>query len=193
MIAGLDQVSGGCFTRGPGARGPRLQVIEDFHGLTYDEPPARTRGIVEICRTAWRRAHGCARPARRLRGTPSDTAWALQHPSRPPLGKPGQVSLIRAAVPPPERGTGCGNRLTKVWQPVFFHPDRADGLSPRPSPRAWRVATRHWAHCTIMLASVRPPATRPPATRPPHRRPSVRISLFTSAEWVRAARTSATT
>ncbi|MFC9124513.1 hypothetical protein ACFTXO_32620, partial [Streptomyces sp. NPDC057067] len=31
--------------------------------------------------------------------TLSDTAWALQHPSRPPLSKPGQVSPIRAAVP----------------------------------------------------------------------------------------------
>ncbi|MET8565384.1 hypothetical protein ABZV75_34310 [Streptomyces flaveolus] len=29
----------------------------------------------------------------------ADVPWALQHPSRPPLGKPGQVSLIRAAVP----------------------------------------------------------------------------------------------
>ena len=51
--AGLDYVSGGRFTLGIGASGP--QVIEGWHGVPYDAPVGRTREIIEICRTVWRR------------------------------------------------------------------------------------------------------------------------------------------
>jgi F420-dependent oxidoreductase-like protein len=51
--AGLDALSGGRFMLGLGASGP--QVIEGFHGIPYDKPIARTREIIEICRTVWRR------------------------------------------------------------------------------------------------------------------------------------------
>src|SRR4051812_11515658 len=47
--AGLDYVSGGRFTLGIGASGP--QVIEGFHGVHYDAPVARTRDMIEICRS----------------------------------------------------------------------------------------------------------------------------------------------
>jgi F420-dependent oxidoreductase-like protein len=51
--AGLDYVSGGRFELGLGASGP--QVIEGFHGVSYDAPLARTRELVDICRKVWRR------------------------------------------------------------------------------------------------------------------------------------------
>src|SRR5215212_11680056 len=51
--AGLDFVSGGRFVLGIGASGP--QVIEGFHGLPYTAPLARTRAVVDICRSVWRR------------------------------------------------------------------------------------------------------------------------------------------
>ncbi len=51
--AGLDHVSGGRFVLGLGASGP--QVIEGFHGVPYDRPLGRTREIIEICRSVWRR------------------------------------------------------------------------------------------------------------------------------------------
>src|SRR5687768_12886305 len=51
--AGLDYVSGGRFSLGLGASGP--QVIEGFHGVSYDAPLARTREVVQICRQVWRR------------------------------------------------------------------------------------------------------------------------------------------
>src|SRR5271156_1624637 len=51
--AGLDYVSGGRFTLGIGASGP--QVIEGWHGVPYDGPIGRTREIIEICRSVWRR------------------------------------------------------------------------------------------------------------------------------------------
>src|ERR1700739_3565636 len=50
---GLDKLSGGRFILGIGASGP--QVIEGFHGVPYDAPLARTREIIEICRSVWRR------------------------------------------------------------------------------------------------------------------------------------------
>jgi F420-dependent oxidoreductase-like protein len=51
--AGLDALSGGRAILGLGASGP--QVIEGFHGVRYDKPVARTREVVEICRSVWRR------------------------------------------------------------------------------------------------------------------------------------------
>src|SRR3954453_15070748 len=51
--AGLDNVSQGRAILGLGASGP--QVIEGFHGVPYDKPVARTREVVEICRSVWRR------------------------------------------------------------------------------------------------------------------------------------------
>jgi F420-dependent oxidoreductase-like protein len=51
--AGLDALSGGRAILGLGASGP--QVIEGFHGVPYDKPVTRTREIIEICRSVWRR------------------------------------------------------------------------------------------------------------------------------------------
>ncbi|WP_214403989.1 LLM class F420-dependent oxidoreductase [Pseudonocardia lacus] len=51
--AGLDALSGGRIILGLGASGP--QVIEGFHGVPYDKPVARTREVIEICRSVWRR------------------------------------------------------------------------------------------------------------------------------------------
>src|SRR5579863_6846718 len=51
--AGLDYVSGGRFMLGLGASGP--QVIEGFHGIAYDAPLRRTREIIDICRSVWKR------------------------------------------------------------------------------------------------------------------------------------------
>src|ERR1700735_1377503 len=45
--AGLDYVSAGRFVLGIGASGP--QVIEGWHGVTYDAPVGRTTAIVELC------------------------------------------------------------------------------------------------------------------------------------------------
>ena len=50
--AGLDALTGGRAILGLGASGP--QVIEGWHGVPYDKPLARTREIVDICRTIWR-------------------------------------------------------------------------------------------------------------------------------------------
>src|ERR1700755_1099150 len=51
--AGLDALSGGRAILGLGTSGP--QVVEGFHGVPYDKPVARTREVIEICRSVWRR------------------------------------------------------------------------------------------------------------------------------------------
>src|SRR5580658_2396625 len=51
--AGLDYVCDGRFVMGIGASGP--QVIEGWHGVPYNAPVGRTREIIEICRSVWRR------------------------------------------------------------------------------------------------------------------------------------------
>ncbi len=51
--AGLDEVSSGRAILGLGASGP--QVIEGWHGVTYDHPVGRTREIIRICRKVWAR------------------------------------------------------------------------------------------------------------------------------------------
>lgn len=51
--ATLDALSHGRVLLGLGASGP--QVIEGFHGVPYDRPLGRTREIIDICRSVWRR------------------------------------------------------------------------------------------------------------------------------------------
>ncbi|MBS1849181.1 MAG: LLM class flavin-dependent oxidoreductase, partial [Actinobacteria bacterium] len=51
--AGIDALSNGRFVLGLGASGP--QVIEGWHGVPYDAPLGRTREIIEVCRTIWKR------------------------------------------------------------------------------------------------------------------------------------------
>lgn len=127
--AGLDHVSDGRFLLGLGASGP--QVIEGFHGVVYDAPVARTREIIEVCRTVWRREpldhHGRYYDAPLPRGTGSG------------LGKP--IKLInhplREHIPVMIAGTGPRNvelaaEIADAWEPIFFIPERADA--------AWRDA-----------------------------------------------------
>jgi len=123
--AGLDYVSEGRFRLGIGTSGP--QVMEGFHGVPFDAPLGRTREVVEICRTVWRRER-------------------LEY-----KGKHYQIPLA------PERGTGLGKALKLIntpvreripitiaalgpknveltaeiaegWQPIFFLPEKADAI-----------------------------------------------------------------
>ena len=120
--AGLDYVSGGRFVLGIGASGP--QVIEGWHGVPYDAPIGRTREIIEICRSVWRRER-------------------LEHDGRyyqiplPPgqgtgLGKPlklinhpvrDRIPIVVAALGP--RNVAMAAELAEGWEPIFYFPERA--------------------------------------------------------------------
>jgi F420-dependent oxidoreductase-like protein len=121
--AGLDHVSEGRFLLGLGASGP--QVIEGFHGIPYDAPLGHTRELIEICRMVWRREplkydgryYRVPLPPRDG-GTPARALKLIDHPFRE------RIPISLAALGP--RNVALAAEVAEGWQPVFFHPGRAD-------------------------------------------------------------------
>jgi F420-dependent oxidoreductase-like protein len=120
--AGLDALSEGRFILGLGASGP--QVIEGWHGVPYDRPLQRTREIVDICRTVWRRE----------RLSYAGKAYQLPLPASEGtgLGKPLKLvnHPVRERIPIYVASLGARNvqltaEIAEGWLPTFFHPDRA--------------------------------------------------------------------
>jgi F420-dependent oxidoreductase-like protein len=122
--AGLDAVSGGRFVLGLGASGP--QVIEGFHGLPYSAPIGRTREVVEICRSVWRREPVAydgvyyQLPLSEQRGGSG-------------LGKPLKLinQPVRARIPVVLAALGPKNvtlaaELFEGWEPIFYYPEQAE-------------------------------------------------------------------
>jgi F420-dependent oxidoreductase-like protein len=120
--AGLDYVSDGRFVLGLGASGP--QVIEGFHGVPYDAPLGRTRELIDICRTVWRREpveyqgryYQLPLPAGQGTGL-GKPLKLINHPVRP------RIPIFIAAIGP--KNVELAAEKAEGWQPIFFHPDRA--------------------------------------------------------------------
>ncbi len=120
--AGLDYVSDGRFELGIGASGP--QVIEGFHGVRYDAPLGRTREIVEICRSVWRR-EPVVHDGRNYR-------IPLPEGEGTGLGKPLKLinHPVRDRIPVTIASLGPKSveqtaEIADGWLPMFFHPERA--------------------------------------------------------------------
>jgi F420-dependent oxidoreductase-like protein len=118
--AGLDFVSGGRFTLGLGTSGP--QVIEGWHGVPYDAPVGRTRELVEICRTVWRRD----------RLDYQGKHYTLPYPGGTGLGKPlklinhpvrERIPIVIAALGP--KNVALAAEVAEGWQPIFYFPEKA--------------------------------------------------------------------
>jgi len=121
--AGLDHVSDGRFVLGIGASGP--QVVEGFHGVPYTAPLARTREVVEICRSVWRRElldhqgshfhvpltpeHGGGGLGKPLK--------IINHPVR------DRVPMLLAALGP--KNVALAAELFEAWEPIFYLPEAA--------------------------------------------------------------------
>jgi len=119
--AGLDFVSDGRFILGLGASGP--QVVEGFHGMPYTAPLARTREVVEICRSVWRREpvqhqgkhihvpltpeHGGSGLGKPLK--------LINHPVR------DRVPMLLAALGP--KNVALAAELFEAWEPIFYYPE----------------------------------------------------------------------
>ncbi|MGW4248537.1 LLM class F420-dependent oxidoreductase [Nocardia sp. NPDC004722] len=123
--AGLDYVSDGRFILGLGASGP--QVIEGFHGLTYDAPIGRTREALEICRKVWKRE--------RLEYQGKYYTVPLPEGQGTGLGKPlklinhpvrENIPVLLAALGP--KNVELAAELAEGWQPIFFLPEKADAV-----------------------------------------------------------------
>ncbi|HEY6424795.1 MAG TPA: LLM class F420-dependent oxidoreductase [Pseudonocardiaceae bacterium] len=120
--AGLDYVSGGRFTLGIGASGP--QVIEGFHGVPYTAPLGRTRELVEICRSVWRRdrleyqGRHYQIPLPNERGTGLGKPLKLiNHPVRE------RIPIVIAAIGP--KNVALAAEIAEGWEPILYLPERA--------------------------------------------------------------------
>jgi F420-dependent oxidoreductase-like protein len=123
--AGLDFVSDGRFQLGIGTSGP--QVMEGFHGVAFDAPMGRTREVVEICRQVWRRERLNHQGRHYQIPLPADRGTGL--------GKPLKLitTPVRERIPISIAALGPQNvaltaEIAEGWQPVFFHPERADAV-----------------------------------------------------------------
>jgi F420-dependent oxidoreductase-like protein len=119
---GLDRLSGGRFILGLGASGP--QVIEGFHGVAYDAPLARTREIIDICRSVWRRD--------RLEYAGANYQIPLAEGHGTGLGKPLKLidHPVRERIPVYVASLGPKNvemtaEVAEGWLPLYYWPDRA--------------------------------------------------------------------
>ncbi|MER5435185.1 LLM class F420-dependent oxidoreductase [Streptomyces sp. NPDC002588] len=123
--AGLDYVSDGRFTLGIGASGP--QVIEGFHGQPFTAPLARTREIVEICRSVWRREKVVHEGRHYRIPLPPDQGTGLGRPLKlinSPVRE--RVPIVLAAIGP--KNVALAAEIAEGWMPMFFHPEKADGV-----------------------------------------------------------------
>ncbi|HET9875826.1 MAG TPA: LLM class F420-dependent oxidoreductase [Mycobacterium sp.] len=122
--AGVDYVSDGRFRLGIGTSGP--QVVEGFHGVAFDAPLGRTREVVDICRQVWRRREPVRYAGKHYqlplppdRGTGLGKALKMiNHPVR------DRIPIAIAALGP--KNVELTAEIAEGWQPVFFHPERAD-------------------------------------------------------------------
>src|ERR1700683_3635744 len=120
--AGLDYVSNGRFTLGIGASGP--QVIEGWHGVPYDAPLGRTREIIDICRSVWRRdrleddGRHYQVPLPAGLGTGRGKPLKLiNHPVRE------RIPIVVAALGP--KNVELAAEVAEGWQPIFYLPEKA--------------------------------------------------------------------
>ncbi|MBW6436311.1 LLM class F420-dependent oxidoreductase [Actinoplanes hulinensis] len=122
--AGLDAMSGGRAILGLGASGP--QVVEGWHGVSYDKPIGRTREIIEICRAIWRREV-----------IDHDGLYRMPLPGG--LGKPLKILThpVRDRIPVYVASLGAANvRMTAEiadgWLPFLYIPERAADVWGKP-------------------------------------------------------------
>ena len=124
--AGVDELSGGRCILGLGASGP--QVIEGFHGVPYDAPIQRTREIIDICRSVWKREEPLVHAGKKYQlPLPADRGTGLgkplkiiTHPKRP------SIPIHVASLGP--RNVTMTAELADGWLPILFHPERAQDV-----------------------------------------------------------------
>ncbi len=124
--AGVDALSNGRCVLGLGASGP--QVIEGWHGVSYDAPLGRTKEIIEICRTIWAREERLSHQGRYY-------TMPLPEGQGTGLGKPLKIIAhpVRPSIPTWVASLGPKNvemtaTIADGWLPMFFLPERAGDI-----------------------------------------------------------------
>lgn len=120
--AGVDALSDGRCVLGLGASGP--QVIEGWHGVPYTMPLRRTREVIEVCRSVWRRE--------RVSYDGRTVTLPLPPEQGTGLGKPLKLIThpVRDRIPIFVASIGPKNvRMTAEiadgWLPIFYLPEKA--------------------------------------------------------------------
>ncbi len=121
--AGVDALSEGRFHLGLGASGP--QVIEGWHGVTYDAPVGRTREITDVCRQVWARQEPLVHDGRHYHlPLPAGQGTGLgrplkiiAHPVRP------QIPIWVASLG--EQNVAMTAEIADGWLPIMFIPEKA--------------------------------------------------------------------
>ncbi len=121
--AGVDALSGGRCSLGLGASGP--QVIEGWHGMTYDAPIGRTREIISICRQVWAREAPLVHDGRFYHlplpaGEGTGLGKALKiiaHPVR------SRIPIWVASLG--DRNVAMTAEVADGWLPMMFIPEKA--------------------------------------------------------------------
>ena len=119
--ATIDALSGGRFHLGLGSSGP--QVIEGWHGVPFDRPLLRTREIIEICRTVWRREPLTFDGRAYHLPLPLEEGTGLGKPLKL-MSKPVRqdIPVWIAAIGP--KNVELAAEVATGWQPIHFVPDR---------------------------------------------------------------------
>ena len=120
--AGLDHVSDGRFTLGIGASGP--QVIEGFHGQPYTAPLARTREIVEICRSVWLREKLVHEGRHYQIPLPPDQGTGLGRPLKL-INHPVRERIPITVASLGQKSVEQTAEIADGWIPHLFHPEKA--------------------------------------------------------------------
>ena len=130
----LDHLSGGRFRLGLGVSGP--QVVEGWHGVSFDAPLERTREYVGIVRPMLRRddvltSAGPHYPLPR----PGGTGKPLKANVRPLRA---DLPIYLAAMGP--RNVALAAEIADGWLPLLFSPEHADAFSIGDLPDGFDVA-----------------------------------------------------
>jgi F420-dependent oxidoreductase-like protein len=128
----IDQLSGGRFRLGLGVSGP--QVVEGWHGQTFDDPIGRTREYVEIVRAVLQRKEPLTAPGPHY-PLPVGDGRPLVTNVRPLRA---DVPIYLAAMGP--RNVALAAEIADGWLPLFFSPEHVDALDLPTFPEGFDVA-----------------------------------------------------
>ena len=123
--AAVDFLTDGRCILGLGASGP--QVIEGWHGMAYDKPIGRTREIIDICRSVWRRE--------RVEHDGAAYQIPLPQGQGTGLGKPLKMIThpVRDRIPIYVASLGPKNvemtaEVADGWLPILYVPEKAKSV-----------------------------------------------------------------
>lgn len=117
----LNQLSGGRFLMGLGLSGP--QVVEGWHGASYQRPLTRSREYVAIVRKIFRREERLTYDGK-LYQIPyqGEDATGLGKPLKSTLHAEPNIPIYLAAIGP--KNVELAAEIADGWLPIFFSPGK---------------------------------------------------------------------